>query len=229
MNMTLHLTDALGRKLSVETTLSELDNTMRALNTIGATSGDLLGSGLTLPYDNEKDFDWTLIGARPWTDPEGSVGVFWQGSFYKRREFEAKTSGVKMPAAIKYSRGARPTDPAAIVEGDGDSVRYVSLILFKAGRRQEGWAKKEGRKNTPMPASTAESAPTTPTHMTEANAAALIEHLRQKMPGTELVGLSFRQVIEKALGRTLECPVTSLTVQEGQTVARYMNTLAVAQ
>lgn len=142
MKMTLHVTDALGRKLSVETTLSELDTTMRALSTIGATSGDLLGSGLTLPYENEGDFDWALIGARPWTNPEGEVGVFWQGSFYKRREFAAKTTGVKMPAAIKYSRGARPTDRPDITEGDGDSVRYVTLVLFKGGKRQEAWAKR---------------------------------------------------------------------------------------
>jgi hypothetical protein len=42
---------------------------------------------------------------------------------------------------VKYSRGARGTDPADIVEDSGGDFRYVTLAVFRGdGRRCEEYA-----------------------------------------------------------------------------------------
>jgi hypothetical protein len=42
---------------------------------------------------------------------------------------------------VKYSRGARTTDPAEVVEDGGGDFRYVTLALFRGdGRRREEYA-----------------------------------------------------------------------------------------
>lgn len=44
-------------------------------------------------------------------------------------------------AAVKYSRGARSTDPPEIVEHGGGEFRYVTLAVFRGdGRRREEYA-----------------------------------------------------------------------------------------
>jgi hypothetical protein len=49
---------------------------------------------------------------------------------------------MKLGRAIKYSRGARSTDPAEGVEGEeGSAFRYVTLAVFRGeGRRWEQYA-----------------------------------------------------------------------------------------
>ena len=45
---------------------------------------------------------------------------------------------MKLAAAVKYSRGARNTDPPEIVEEGDGSFRYVTLAAFRGeGRRRE--------------------------------------------------------------------------------------------
>ena len=88
--------------------------------------------GIELPLAAHDNFDWSLIGARPWKSPDGDEGVFHKGYFYRRRDLEAVDSRkLKLPQAIKYSRGARPIDPPHIQEkGEGD-IAYVSLVIFR--------------------------------------------------------------------------------------------------
>lgn len=113
--------------------------------------------GIELPLDAHDNFDWSLIGARPWKSPDGDEGVFHKGYFYRRRNLEAVDSRkMKLPEAIKYSRGAKPTDPLHIQEkGEGD-ICYVSLIIF----RGKGLVRPEYQKQgaAPRPA----TAPATP-------------------------------------------------------------------
>jgi len=127
----LHLVGPLGTSLSVETTDDTLLSTLRKYGKNGWSSGDIPAGGLVLPYCMADTFDWTLIGARPYTNADGEQAVMHRGHSYKRRDFEAKTTGVKMPACIKYSRGAKPTDPPHLKEGDESGVQYVTLIMFK--------------------------------------------------------------------------------------------------
>ena len=224
MKILLHVTDALGRVLSVETELSEIDTTMRALSVIGATSGNLLGGNLTLPLENEPDFDWSLIGGRGWTSPDGEVGVMWRGSFYKRREYAAKTTGVKMPAAVKFSRGARPTDPEDIKEGDEAGIQYVTLCTFKGGKRQEQWAKKgPGKQEAAPPAdqvrSTVESASDSDSGLGAEQLAKLTEWLDAKLPGTAFSQFPYPAFAAQALGREIG-KLSELTPDDARTVCR---------
>lgn len=95
-------------------------------------SGEIPAGGFTLPYCMSTTFDWAMIGASSF-EIEGQHCVKHRGHIYKRREFEAQTGGKKMPASVKYSRGAKPTDPAHLKEGDEGGVQYVTLIVFRGG------------------------------------------------------------------------------------------------
>lgn len=136
----VHFTTPLGASVSVATTIDKVLECQRFLGARGWTSGSVPVGGHIFPYGNESDFDWTLIGARTFADQDGEICVEHRGHVYKRRAFDAvDTKKMKMPKAIKYSRGAKPTDPAEIVErGDGD-FSYVTLCIFRHGRRNEAY------------------------------------------------------------------------------------------
>lgn len=135
------LTD-LGARVTVSVEHeSRLLDVQRHYGRLGWTSGEIPSGGYQFPIENEPDFDWSLIGARKWKSPEGEELVIHRGHAYRRRELEAVDSRkLKLPAAIKYSRGAKVSDPQHVREkADGD-IEYVSLAIFRGGKRQERYA-----------------------------------------------------------------------------------------
>ena len=99
--------------------------------------------GLRFPLASEPDFDWSLLGARRGTctvEGEEREGVWFDGQFYTRRELDANPR-MKLGRAVKYSRGAKNTDPPEFVEEGDGSFRYVTLAVFRGeGRRREEYA-----------------------------------------------------------------------------------------
>ncbi len=66
--------------------------------------------------------------------------MWYAGHFYTRRVLEPNPR-MKLAAAVKYSRGAKNTDPPEIVEKGDGSFRYVTLAAFRGeGRRWEEYA-----------------------------------------------------------------------------------------
>ncbi|WP_045234277.1 single-stranded DNA-binding protein [Deinococcus pimensis] len=133
----IHLTGPLGTSLTVEVQDErDIIATLRKYGKSGWTSGEIPPGGLVLPLAMADLFDWTLIGARPFTTDDGEQCVFYRGQTYKRRELdEVDTKKLKLPKIVKYSRGARPTDPTHLKEGEEGSVQYVTLITFRGGGR----------------------------------------------------------------------------------------------
>ncbi|ULH17416.1 single-stranded DNA-binding protein (plasmid) [Deinococcus sp. KNUC1210] len=150
--LTLHLTGVLGTSITVNLT-DERDvlPTLRKYGHQGWTSGNIPAGGLVLPLAMADDFDWALIGARPYTNADGEACVLYRGHSYKRREMdEVDTKKLKLPKIVKYSRGAKPTDPAHLKEGEDGGVQYVTLISFKgAGRVIEAYLNPDNRTSQP--------------------------------------------------------------------------------
>ena len=72
--------------------------------------------------------------------------VIHKGLAYRRRELEAVDSRkMKLPAAVKYSRGARGTDPEHVREKADGEFEYVTLAIFRGGKRQDRYAVPGGR------------------------------------------------------------------------------------
>lgn len=72
--------------------------------------------------------------------------VIHKGLAYRRRELEAVDSRkMKLPAAVKYSRGARGTDPEHVREKADGEFEYVTLAIFRGGKRQDRYAIPGGR------------------------------------------------------------------------------------
>jgi DdrB-like protein len=139
---TLHLTGPLGTSISVEVPEErELLGVLRRYGRQGWTSGEIPAGGLSLPLAMADNFDWALIGARAYTSPDGEQAVIYKGQSYKRRELdEVDTKKIKLPRIVKYSRGARPTDPLHLKEGEEGGVQYITLISFRgAGRVIEAY------------------------------------------------------------------------------------------
>ncbi|WP_442780698.1 single-stranded DNA-binding protein [Deinococcus sp. SL84] len=139
----IEFTTDLGAKVTVDVERPEqVLDIQRHYGRLGWTSGEVPAGGYQFPLDNSDDFDWALIGAREWTSPEGEVMIMHRGHAYRRRELEAVDSRkLKLPKAVKYSRGAKLTDPDHIREkGDGE-IEYVTLAMFRGGKRQERFAK----------------------------------------------------------------------------------------
>lgn len=118
-------------------------NTQREFGEVGWHSCPIPPRGFRFPLANEPDFDWRLIGARRGTgrvNGEERDGVWHQGQFYTRRALDPNPR-MKLERAIKYSRGAKSTDPEEIVEGEEGAFRYVTLAVFRGeGRRREEYA-----------------------------------------------------------------------------------------
>lgn len=106
---------------------------LREYGSVGWRAVSVPPGGLRFPLASEPDFDWRLLGARRGTcviESEEREGVWHAGQFYTRREFEANPR-MKLGHAVKYSRGAKNTDPPeAVEEGDG-SFKYVTLAVFR--------------------------------------------------------------------------------------------------
>jgi hypothetical protein len=139
--LTLHLTTDLGASVSVNVLESELQSTLERYGMRGWYSGELPPGGFVVPYENEADFNWALIGARIFPDKEsGELMVWCRGHTWKRRDLPADTKK-KMPPVIKYSRGAKAFDPQHLREGDDDGIQYITLISFRGGKKQQRYAK----------------------------------------------------------------------------------------
>lgn len=143
------LTD-LGAKVTVDVeSADKVLDTQRQYGRLGWTSGEVPTGGYQFPLDNEPDFDWSLIGARKWTNAEGEEMIMHRGHAYRRRELEAVDSRkMKLPAAVKYSRGAKSTDPDHVREKADGEFEYVTLAIFRGGKRQERYAV-PGRQQAP--------------------------------------------------------------------------------
>ncbi len=116
---------------------------LREFGRLGWRSGDPPRGGFRFSLANESDFDWRLVGGRRGTitvSGEERQGIWHGGYFYTRRELEANPR-MNLGAAVKYSRGAKNTDPADIVEEGEGAFRYVTLAVFRGdGRRREEYA-----------------------------------------------------------------------------------------
>jgi len=132
----------LGARVSVDVeSADKVLDMQRQYGRLGWTSGETPNGGYQFPFDNEPDFDWSLIGARKWTNPEGEEMVIHRGHAYRRRELEAVDSRkMKLPAAVKYSRGAKSTDPEHVREKADGEFEYVTLAMFRGGKRQDRFA-----------------------------------------------------------------------------------------
>ncbi|GAA5502853.1 single-stranded DNA-binding protein DdrB [Deinococcus xinjiangensis] len=158
------LTD-LGAKVTVDVeSADKLLDVQRQYGRLGWTSGEIPAGGYQFPLDNEADFDWSLIGARKWTNPEGEELVMHKGHAYRRRELEAVDSRkMKLPAAVKFSRGAKSTDPEHVREKADGEFEYVTLAIFRGGKRQERYAMPQGqgqRQHAPQPSAAQPARPT---------------------------------------------------------------------
>lgn len=127
----LHLTGPLGQQISVqcdgyEDSLAK----QREWGSKGFASGSIPAGGYQLPYCMADTFDVSLIGGRRWTTPEGEEVILHGGRSYKRREMAANEKK-NMPAVIKYSRGAKGSDPEHLKEGEDGGFQYVTLISFR--------------------------------------------------------------------------------------------------
>lgn len=132
----------LGARVTVDVeSADKLLDVQRQYGRLGWTTGDIPSGGYQFPFDNEPDFDWNLIGARKWTSPDGEDLIIHRGHAYRRRELEAVDSRkMKLPAAVKYSRGAKNTDPEHVREKADGEFEYVTLAIFRGGKRQERYA-----------------------------------------------------------------------------------------
>ncbi|GAA5514617.1 single-stranded DNA-binding protein DdrB [Deinococcus carri] len=132
----------LGARVTVDVeSADKLLDVQRQYGRLGWTSGEIPTGGYQFPLENEPDFDWTLIGARKWTNPEGEEMIIHRGHAYRRRELEAVDSRkMRLPAAVKYSRGAKNTDPDHVREKADGEFEYVTLAIFRGGKRQERFA-----------------------------------------------------------------------------------------
>ncbi len=134
--LSIHFIGRLGTAISVAVEKPEhILDALRDYGRAGWTSGDIPAGGLQLPYCMADTFDWSLIGARQITvkDDDGTdiPAVVYRSDVYKRR---VHPENKKMPAAIRYTRGARSTDPPHLKEGDGQ-FQYITLVEFRGKGR----------------------------------------------------------------------------------------------
>lgn len=149
--MHIEFTTDLGAKVTVSIKgPEELLAALRKYGRHGWYSGEVPAGGYQFPLENEHDFSWALIGARKFTTSEGEEAVYCRGHVYKRRELEAVNSKkLTLPAAVKYSRGAKPTDPPHLRERTDGEIEYVSLAIFRGGKRQDRYAEPQGQGGRP--------------------------------------------------------------------------------
>ncbi len=134
-------TTDLGAKVTVDVNgPEELLNVQRRYGRLGWYSGDVPPGGFQFPLENEADFDWSLLGGRKFRGEDGEEVVYCRGAVWKRRELAAvDTKKLRLPQAVKYSRGARPTDPEHLREKSDGEIEYVTLAIFRGGRRNPAY------------------------------------------------------------------------------------------
>lgn len=138
--LTLEFITDLGAQARVTVPEERYLETLRHYGQKGWFSQDPSLGPLRLPLANEADFDWRLVGGRL-IEIEGEPMVMARGYGWKRRELAADPKK-KMPAAVKYSRGAKVTDPLHLREGDEDGIQYVTLVIFIGnGKKIEAFAR----------------------------------------------------------------------------------------
>jgi DdrB-like protein len=153
---TLPLVNALGHQLTAHVDGDPLA-ALRELGAQGWSPLQIPAGGIHLPYAMADAFDWSLIGARQFAYKDGNeevIAVEHLGHVYTRRSFAASGGKKKMPAAIKYSRGAKETDPDAIVEKvEGEVGKgYVTLALFRgAGPLNPAYTRQAGVRSASGP------------------------------------------------------------------------------
>ena len=138
--LTLEFITDLGAQARVTVPEERYLETLRHYGQKGWYSQNPALGPLRLPLANETDFDWRLVGGRL-IEIEGEPLVMARGHGWKRREL-APDPKKKMPAAVKYSRGAKVTDPLHLREGDEDGIQYVTLVIFIGnGKKIEAFAR----------------------------------------------------------------------------------------
>lgn len=117
---------------------------LREYGSLGWRAVPIPPGGLRFPLANEPDFDWRLIGGRRGrgnVEGEEREGVWYDGQFYSRRQFEANPRR-KLGPAVKYSRVAKNSDALEAVEEADGGFGYVTLAVFRGdGRRREAFAR----------------------------------------------------------------------------------------
>lgn len=126
-----------GLQVSVKIDLDNPGRAMRGMGSLGYTPCLVQPiGGFKFPLAAEEKFAWDSIGGRLWLNPEGEVVVFWRGEAYKRRVLEAVDSRkMKLPAAVKYSRGSKSYDPEYMREKADGEFEYVTLAIFRGNGR----------------------------------------------------------------------------------------------
>ncbi|MBB6099150.1 hypothetical protein HNR42_002586 [Deinobacterium chartae] len=164
MTLRVEFVTDLGARVSLEVqNENELLEVQRRYGRLGWYSGDVPPGGFQFPLDNEPDFDWALLGGRKFKNDEGEDCVWCRGAVYKRRELAAvDTKKLRLPAAVKYSRGARPGDPDYLREKSDGEIEYVTLAIFRGGRRNEAYATRTARPES-LPAGNSGAAARRPT------------------------------------------------------------------
>lgn len=149
--MQIHFITDLGARVTIEVAdLKEMHAAQLRYGRLGWYSGDVPAGGFQFPLENEPDFAWALIGGRKFTTSDGEEAVYCRGHVYKRRELAAVDSRkLTLPAAVKYSRGAKPTDPPHLREQGEGEIQYVALAIFRGGKRQERYAEPGGQEGRP--------------------------------------------------------------------------------
>jgi hypothetical protein len=157
---------------------------MRDHADLGWSPAHIPDGGYVFPYDMAEDFDFRLIGARTFCKdvPYGTQGkvrkdvrhLVHRGFVYQERSLDEDTSSSQRGAAkIKFSRGAKPTDPPHLKEAAAaDKAGYITLISFVGkGRVDTRYLKpKAGRpaarvtQPAPAPAPARDAAPSATQH-----------------------------------------------------------------
>ena len=144
-------------------TRQALLRTLREYGQLGWRAVPIPPGGLRFPLANEADFDWRLVGGRRGrgiVEGEEREGVWYDGQFYSRRQFEANPRR-KLGPAVKYSRVAKNGDAQEAVEEADGGFGYVTLAVFRGeGRRRDHLAappSERGRSDTALPGQTVES------------------------------------------------------------------------
>jgi len=130
----LALQDAIGSQITVyANTAQELRELQRAYGKRGyRPAGEVPGGGFQLPYAQHDTFDFSLIGATPWINPENEKCLIHDGHVYKQRVLQAVDSKkMKLPEAIKYSRGTKSGDPEHVREKADGEFEYRTLLVFR--------------------------------------------------------------------------------------------------
>ncbi|GGI86902.1 single-stranded DNA-binding protein [Deinococcus wulumuqiensis] len=212
----LHLTGPLGQRISVECTdYADSLSKMREWGAKGFVSGEIPAGGYQLPYSMADTFDWALIGARKWTTPEGEDVVLHGGKSYKRRDLEANPRK-SMPAVIKYSRGAKSSDPEHLKEGEDGGFQYVTLAVFRGDRQSIPDYEVPAQRRQPQQRAQSHQEPPTLQGIGEERASRLETACAGLLAATKFEGRSILDIARRVLKLPELVTLADLTEQQGK-------------